>query len=247
MKRFSALLPATLIALGLATTAGTAQGFEVKGTIDGEQAFTNLGASIDFAAEGRWGDRGGAAEHEFNFHYDNGSGGQVVPTQYRAYDWGNGQGTDWTISLENGVMTYLIGGQTLTYNASSYDFNDAFIRTTARDAGNSIVVDNLTYNGAAIGATSSFACTTSGGCDYWNSSEYLWLADLGDAFTLSGTTTMNWQGEPTPLRSKLAFQVKFGDGPDTPDEETSVPEPALSLLSLSAIGLSLKKLRRRSA
>lgn len=245
MKRLTDLLPATLIALGLAATAGTADAFEVKGTINGEQAFIDLGATIDFAAEGRWGDRGKAGEHEFNFHYDNAGGGQTVPTEYRAYDWGNGQATPWTISLANGIMTYLIGGQTLTFDASSYDFNDAFIRTTARDAGNSIVVDNLTYNGTAIAGSSSFVCTSN--CDYWNSSQYLWLADLGDAFSLSGTTTMDWQGEPTALRSKLAFQVKFGDGPDTPDEETSVPEPALSLLSLGAIGLSLKKLRRRSA
>ncbi len=243
MKRFTTLLPATLIVLGLAATAGTANAFEVKGAINGEQAFIDLGASIDFAAEGRWGDRGGAAEHEFNFHYDKVGGGQAVPVEYRAYNWGNGQGTDWTISLANGIMTYLIGGQTLTYDASSYDFNDAFIRTTARDAGNSIVVDNLMYNGTAIGDTSSFACTTSGGCDYWNSSQYLWLADLGDEFTLSGTTTMSWATTST-LRSKLAFQVKFGDGPE---ESESVPEPALSLLSLGAIGLSLKKLRRRSA
>lgn len=224
---------------------GTANAFEVKGTIGGEQAFIDLDATIDFAAEGRWGDLGTAGEHEFNFHYDNGSGGQVVTDQYRTYDWANGGATDWTISFANDVMTYVIGGQTLTFDASAYDFDDAFIRTTARDSGNSIVVDNLMYNGTAIADTSSFACTSN--CDYWNSSQYLWLADLGDAFTLSGTTTMDWQGEPTALRSKLAFQVKFGDGPETPDEETSVPEPALSLLSLGTIGLSLKKLRRRSA
>ncbi|NEQ77088.1 MAG: hypothetical protein F6K23_31205 [Okeania sp. SIO2C9] len=83
--------------------------------------------------------------------------------------------------------------------------------------GNSVVVDNLILNSQAIAENSSFVCSEEG-CGYWNSSQYLWLTDLEESFTLTGTTTMIWTGDAkdlkdktAPHRSQLAFQVKLGD------------------------------------
>ncbi|NEP85347.1 MAG: hypothetical protein F6K18_00040 [Okeania sp. SIO2C2] len=68
-------------------------------------------------------------------------------------------------------------------------------------------------NGEAIRENSSFACSEEG-CGYWNSSQYLWLTDLEESFTLTGTTTMTWTGDAknlrdrtAPDRSQLAFNL----------------------------------------
>ncbi|MEL7037285.1 MAG: choice-of-anchor W domain-containing protein [Cyanobacteria bacterium J06592_8] len=251
MNHYKSFLAVTATAIGFLLAPGAANAFTFGGTITGEEAFEELGATIDVAAEGRIGDLSGAAEHEFNIHYDNPSGGQTVPTEYRRYDWVSGKGEDFSLSYLDDILTYEIGGETLTYNMSNNSlFNDLFIRTTARKQGSSVVVDNLFLDGTAIDGDSSFACEASR-CGYWNSSEYLWLSDLGDSFTLTGTTTMSWLGNAkrlsdrtAPHRSELAFQLKLGNVEKPP---VSVPEPiSMSLFSVGAIGLALAGLRRQN-
>ncbi|NET28808.1 choice-of-anchor W domain-containing protein [Okeania sp. SIO1I7] len=123
--------------------------------------------------------------------------------------------------------------------------------------GNSVVVDNLILNSQAIAENSSFVCSEEG-CGYWNSSQYLWLTDLEESFTLTGTTTMIWTGYPRDLkdknnpathRSELAFQVKLGDvimGEKLADELATVPEPiSMSLFSVGVVSLAMASLRRQ--
>lgn len=251
-KRTSVL--AIAAAIGVLGAPATASAFTLGGHINGEAAFSALGARIDVAAEGRIGDLSGAAEHEFNIHDDNGSG-QTVLTEYRYFDWVSGRGEDFAVTFDDrlDLLTYEIGGQTLTYNLTG-PFEDIFIRTTARKQDNSVVVDNLMLNGTAIGATSSFTCSEAS-CGYFDSSQYLWIADIEESFTLTGTTTMSWTGNPrnlrdrtAPHRSELAFQIKLGQGPDLEgnDDIIEVPEPAsMSLFSIGALGLLLSGLRHR--
>ncbi|GFZ91718.1 choice-of-anchor W domain-containing protein [Okeania sp. KiyG1] len=254
MNKYTSFL-ALAAAVGFLGAPVSANAFTLGGVINGEADFNKLGATIDVAAEGRIGDLSGAAEHEFNIHYDNENGHQIVPTEYRSFDWVNGQGEDFTLTFDDGTLTYEIGGKTLEYSITD-TLNDLFIRTTARKQDNSVVVDNLILNGQAIAENSSFTCSE--GCDYWNSSQYLWLTDLEESFTLTGTTTMTWTGDPrdlkdkdnpAPHRSELAFQVKLGDviiGEGLADELATVPEPvSMSLFSVGVVSLAMASLRRQ--
>ncbi|NES03128.1 MAG: PEP-CTERM sorting domain-containing protein [Okeania sp. SIO2F4] len=254
MNKCKSFLGLAALAIGFLGAPVSANAFTLGGVINGEEAFNQLGATIDVAAEGRIGDLGGAAEHEFNIHYDNENGdGQTVSTEYRYFDWVSGQGEDFTLTFDDGMLTYEIGGQKLEERITD-TFNDLFIRTTARKQNNSVVVDNLMLNGQAIAENSSFACFE--GCDYWNSSQYLWLTDLEESFTLTGTTTMTWTGDAkdlkdktAPHRSELAFQLKLGDvimGEGLADELVTVPEPvSMSLFSVGVVGLAMAGLRRQ--
>lgn len=252
MNKYTSFLALAAAAVGFLGAPVSANAFTLGGVINGEEAFNELGATIDVAAEGRIGDLSGAAEHEFNIHYDNENGGQTVPTQYRRFDWVSGQGEDFTLTFDDSTLTYEIGGQTLEYVITD-TFNDIFIRTTARKQGNSVVVDNLMLNGQAIGENSSFACSEAR-CDYFNSSQYLWLTDLEESFTLTGTTTMTWTGDAknlrdrtAPHRSELAFQLKLGNaGEELADELATVPEPvSMSLFSVGVVSLAMTGLRRQ--
>ncbi|NEP80483.1 MAG: hypothetical protein F6K39_21320 [Okeania sp. SIO3B3] len=148
------------------------------------------------------------------------------------------------------MLTYEIGGKTLEYGITD-TFNDLFIRTTARKQSNSVVVDNLILNGKAIAENSSFACSEAR-CGYWDSSQYLWLTDLEESFTLTGTTTMTWTGDAknlrdrtAPHRSELAFQLKLGDV-IMEEELAEVPEPiSMSMFSVGVMGLAMSGLRRQ--
>lgn len=252
MNQYKSFLAVAATAIGFLAAPSAANAFTIGGILDGEKAFEDLGATIDIAAEGRIGDLGGAAEHEFNIHYDNPGGGQTVPTEYRTFDWESGTGVDFSLTYLDNILTYkfkeidkqtlIIKERTLEYTMSDSNFNDLFIRTTARVGGSSVVVDNLFLDGTAIDGTSSFACEDES-CG-WGSSQYLWLSDLGDSFTLTGTTTMSWLKGNTPTRSRLAFQVKLGNVEKSP---VSVPEPiSMSLFSVGAVGLALAGLRRQN-
>lgn len=259
MNKYASVIAVTAAAIGLLGAPAAASAFVLGGTYDGEEAFSRLDATIDVAAEGRIGDLSGAAEHEFNIHYDIPGGGQEVADQYRAFDWVSGQGENFTLTFDDtlDLLTYEIGGRTLTYGITDA-FEDMFIRTTARKLNNSVVVDNLMLNGTAIGETSSFTCSEAR-CGYYNSSQYLWIGDLEESFTLTGTATMSWTGNAknlrdrtAPHRSELAFQIKLGDGPTGAgllpkgDPVVQVPEPtSMSLLSVGALGVLLTGLRRR--
>ncbi|MDY7020879.1 MAG: choice-of-anchor W domain-containing protein, partial [Cyanobacteriota bacterium] len=66
MNQYKSFLAVTAIAIGFLAAPSAANAFTIGGTLNGEQGFEDLGATIDVAAEGRIGDLGGAGEHEFN-------------------------------------------------------------------------------------------------------------------------------------------------------------------------------------
>jgi len=150
-----------------------------------------------FVAEGRIGDLGGAATFELDL-------GQSTSAPYTTaqYPWISAAVEPFTIAYDNvtGLVTFTLGGKTLTYTTPFPMFGDIFVRTRAVEADRSVVVQDLVLNGQSVGDVSS---AVGPGLDI------LWIsgAPLSSGFTLTGTATLVWIGA-APTQSRLAFQIK---------------------------------------
>jgi hypothetical protein len=163
-----------------------------------------------FVSEGRIGDRGGAATFELDLGADTG-----IPGTSAQYDWLSGAVEPFTLTYDagTGLVTFNLGGVTLHYTTSWFDFDQIFIRTRAVDEGSSVTVDNIVIDGESVMDQS----TANG-----NGLDILWIqgAILNDGFTLSGDAVLSWTGTP-PTQSRLAFQVKVGKLGIVSTEESS--------------------------
>ncbi len=154
-----------------------------------------------FVAEGRIGDRGGAATFEIDLGGDTGA-----PATSAQYDWPNGTAVSWTLTYNSvsNLIAFTVDGVPLTYTSPLAGFTDLFVRTRAVNANSSIVVDNLVLDSASAGDASTADGNASG-------LDILWISGgvLTDGFTLTGHATMSWTGT-APTQSRLAFQIKVG-------------------------------------
>jgi len=150
-----------------------------------------------FVAEGRIGDLGGAATFELDLGQST-----VAPSTTAQYAWVSGQAEPFILTYNSGtgLVTFTLGGRTLSYATPFPMFGDIFVRTRAVDAGNSIIVQDLMLDGQNVGDVSN---AVGAGLDI------LWISGglLSDGFTLTGTATLSWAGAP-PTQSRLAFQIK---------------------------------------
>ena len=240
-KLLSAIAAGTT--LSLIAMTGTAQAFTIGGHLNGQE-FDDLGLDIPWAAESRIGRVG---DHELNIHDHTNSAQNRVQANYD--NWVSGEAVDFSLVFDSvlDTLTYTVAGIELSKTEIFEDnFSDLYIRTTARKEGTSMVVDNLFLQdevmGSSIAETSSASCSGGVGCGYFDS-EYLHIGNIVGDFTLTGQSTMSWSGTQ-PKNSNLAYQIKLVEGGGSVD----VPEPAsMSLFSLSALGLVVTGLRRRSA
>jgi hypothetical protein len=163
-----------------------------------------------FVAEGRIGDRGGAATFELDVGQDTGAPGTTAQ-----YDWQSGVVEPFTVSFDagTGLVTFMLGGQTLYYTTPWFDFDSVFIRTRAVNEGTSVTISDIVIDGETV-MDQSHAVGT--GLDI------LWIkgAILNDGFTLTGNAVLTWTGTP-PTQSRLAFQVKVGELGIVSTEESS--------------------------
>ena len=149
-----------------------------------------------FVAEGRIGDRGGAATFELDLGPDTGA-----PAQTAQYDWPNGTAVPFTLEYDAGLdlVTFTVGAHVLTY-APDPGFAEIYIRARATNAGTAMLVDGLVLNGTPVNDQSH---AVGDGLDI--------LRITGEAvqlgFVLTGDATMSWSGTP-PTQSRLAFQLK---------------------------------------
>lgn len=144
------------------------------------------------------------------------------------FSWVSGQVVPFTMNyspLNNGTLTYTLGGQTITSSnlTESSRFpngiNTLYLRTRSAD-NSSLTLQNLVVDGTPL--TNLFSTGN-------NVVDYLQVSELDGNFTLTGEAILSWTGE-APTRSALAFQVKGGYG--------AVPEP-LTLLGVgTALGFS---------
>jgi LPXTG-motif cell wall-anchored protein len=161
--------------------------------------------NIEFVAEGRIGDLQKTGEHELNIHLPPNNN---TEDQYDKFIWnGNGVPEPFKITFDGSELKYEVGGNILTYTPTSVDtINDLMIRTFADEPNSGIMVNNLKLNGDPIPYTS--VAIGNGDQD-----DVLWMHnfDLTDGFTLEGESVMYWSGDSVPMRSHLAYQIKFGD------------------------------------
>jgi hypothetical protein len=150
-----------------------------------------------FVAEGRIGDLGGAATFELDLGQST-----AAPNTTAQYGWVNGQVESFTLTYSNvtKLVSFTLGGRSLTYTTPFPMFGDIFVRTRAVDSGREIILQNLVLDGQGVGDVSH---AVGDGLDI------LWISGgmLSDGFTLTGTATLSWVGAP-PTQSRLAFQIK---------------------------------------
>jgi hypothetical protein len=167
-------------------------------------------AELGFTAEGRIGDRGGAATFELDLGRTT-----AAPAQTAQYNWQSGVTEPFELSYDAflNTVTYTLGGTTLTYQPDRF-FNEVFVRTRAVADGAVATVDDLVLEGTAVGGISHAA-----GPD---ATDILRIsgADLYGGFSLTGSAVLSWLA-PAPAQSQLAFQVKVGAVPANPIDEAT--------------------------
>jgi hypothetical protein len=166
--------------------------------------------NVAFIAEGRIGDLGGAATFELDLGPDTGN-----PSSTEQYGWQSGVAEPFTLSYDHGtgVVTFTLGGKTLTYNPGM-SFREIFVRTRAVNDLTSVQVCDLVLNGVNVGDISS--TTGPDGLDILAISGI----EIYNGFTLTGTAVLSWEGQ-APTLSRLAFQIKVGNAPSVPVERST--------------------------
>jgi len=163
-----------------------------------------------FVAEGRIGDRGGAATFELDLGQDSGD-----PATTAQYDWQNGVPEPFTVTYDDltGQVTFSLGGAYLVYTTPYFDFDQIFVRTRATESETSVLVDDLVIDGVQV---SDQSLAVGNGLDI------LWIkgAVLNNGFVLTGVATLAWTGAP-PTQSRLAFQIKVGKSAIVATEEST--------------------------
>jgi len=153
-----------------------------------------------FVAEGRIGDLGGYATFELDVGSDTGA-----PSQTENYAWQNGMIEPFTVSYDplSSIVTFSLGGKTLSFTTPYFDFDQIFVRTRAVNPASSVEIKDIVLNGAAINDL-SYADGNTG-------LDILWIkgADLNGGFVFQANAVLSWEGT-APTQSRLAFQVKVG-------------------------------------
>ncbi|MDY6784056.1 MAG: choice-of-anchor W domain-containing protein [Cyanobacteriota bacterium] len=232
MNKNSVLLGLSMATLGVVASATTANAVSFMALPSFTDAdFNNLlnnGTEEPWAVESRIGNAATNGTQELGI-LDGAN--NLLPVVQGQRVWTNGEEVDFKVTFDGSLLTYIVGGQTLSTNAfdGQAPITDLFFRARSTDT-SSLSLTNLMVDGVAIPDLVAEAPDTV---------EYLKVSDFGGAFTIMGTSTFSWTGE-RPRNSQLAYQIKATRG-------TDVPEPAtLSLLSLGTLGLLGTKLRRKS-
>lgn len=225
-----------LTALGLFMVPESAQAFTLVNNTgftdrDFNQQITDGTFSELFVAEGRIGDRGGAATYELSINDDVVKGAK--PVTQTQFDWQNGQEYEFSLEYDGSMVNYILAGKTLSTSNFSGPINSIFFRTSA-GKNTTTSLTNLMFNGGAIGSLSSSLNDS-------RDIDYLQLKDISSPFIITGKASMSWEGT-APKNSLNAFQIKVGNAP-----KAKVPEPgtigAIFLTGITTLALSKKKLK----
>jgi hypothetical protein len=247
MKKHKLLLILGLASLGLLSLPEGAKAFTLvnrAGFTDTD--FENLRKNGEFSelfvAEGRIGDRAGAATYELSINNDSGK-----PVEERQFNWPQNTPVNFSLEYTGNEVKYTVGGSTLSTTAFTGSISDIFLRTFAQKDGrtspdnqnNFVQLANLELyeNGNNVGTIPTLA---SSGSATSSDTDYIQLSNISGGFKLTGQTLFNWQGT-APTFSNLAYQIKVGN--TTPK---SVPEPGTvsAILLATVAGVGFKKKAR---
>jgi hypothetical protein len=198
MKLAKVVLLVAMVALALPAAARAQLGVEYFSRDD--VLATVLSDSI-FVAEGRIGDRGGAATFELDLGQST-----AAPAVTAQHDWQSGVAYPFTLSYDifTSTATFTLGGNTLTYVSTYNVFDAIFIRTRAIPPATFVGVYDLVLDGIPVPGAS-----VETGPDGLKIMQ-IYGAPLQDGFTLTGTAKMSW-GSTLPVNSQLAFQIKVAN------------------------------------
>lgn len=194
-----------------------------------------------FVAEARFGDRGGAAEKEFNVGVD--TSGTMDTANF---NWQNGVWENFTLAYDStsGLMDFAVGGGTVSWNFDPALFGgDLLVVRMAerRDPGPTATYFQFgSWNGTAFPGAPDY--TVSGGVNHI----LVTGIDLATDFTFTGKLGFAWDGAAAAWRSDPAIQIKGGFGIPGTSTNVPVPEPAtVTLLGLGLAGIAVR-LRKRA-
>ncbi|MFH1679565.1 MAG: choice-of-anchor W domain-containing protein [Candidatus Eisenbacteria bacterium] len=190
-----------LLVIALFAAAGAAGAALTTGHFSSDAEASVFFPSFSFVAEGRIGDRAGAATFELDI-----GGTTSAPSQTAQHAWASARGEAFELAYHRatGLVTFALGGVMLTYEPDA-PFTDILLRTRAIEEGTTARLDSLFLNGEAVNDT-SFANGDAGGIDILR----VRGADLANGFALTGRATLSWAAA-APEQSRLAFQLQAGE------------------------------------
>lgn len=228
---FCTTLSAATLGIAMSATAARAVTFEVK-SWQNDTEFQDLINTNKFdetwVVQSRIGNNALNGTQEVDIlDADN----NLLPVTQGNRIWGNGEAVNFKVEFDGSLLKYTVGNQLLSSaQFGNKPIEDLFFRVRST-ATSSMSLTNLVVNGISIPDLIANAAGTI---------QYLTVGDLGQSFTITGTSTMSWTGT-RPNNSALAYQIKAG----VLEKPQSVPEPAsISLLSLGVLGTIGLRLRR---
>jgi hypothetical protein len=193
-----------LVILALAVLPGAAHAALTTSHLASDAELFDLTPTFDLIAEGRIGDRGGAATFELDIGPETSH-----PFITAQHPWQSGVLEPFTLAYDITLheARFSLGGHTLIY-PTPLGADELFVRTRAVNQGTSVLVQDLILDGEAVGDVSQ---ASDGSLDILRIQGGL----LTDGFVLTGNAVLTWTGTP-PTQSRLAFQVKVGTTFTTP-------------------------------
>lgn len=201
------LSPLGAMALTLTVVASASASITVSTLPGGDTDFLALtsGGTLERAvAEGRIGNNNATSGTWERAIWE--FGGVGTPKATGGTTWSSGQPVGFSFSFDGvSTATFVLGGQSLSWNMVAGTFTDIFIRTRNARNDTSIELTNLSLTGfGSLG--SDLISTTVNEVDYLRVSN---STPFG-AMTISGDATLSWTGT-APANSAQAFQVKFSN------------------------------------
>ena len=188
--------------LGLALASAPAHAALTVTHIATDAEMLSLLTETVAVAEGRIGDRGGAATFELDLGQDTGA-----PATTAQCNWVSGQLEPWSVIYDSGInqIQFNLGGKSLIYTPGP-NMEEIFVRVRATKGESSITVDNMVLDGEFVFEQSS-TTGPSPGLDIVR----IQGGVLADGFVFTGDARLTW-GSILPANSHLAFQLKIGHG-----------------------------------
>ena len=185
-----------LLALVLPAAASAQYGVEY---FSHDQFLNGVFSDSLFVAEGRLGDAGGTEQWELGLGND-----QSAPATTAQMPWVNGQYVDFAVDYFyfGRLVTFTVGGETLSFETLYGFYDSIFLRAETRDAGTKIVIDELELNDIVVPGAIRIS-----GPDCLRILQIYHIPANQD-LRLTGRVRLSWS-EEAPPPADLNFRIRF--------------------------------------